>query len=168
MKLTSTTLEQLRVLALRLFGLGAVCIFVPMLLLVLDREFPVALRIVLLVVLVIGVLCVGIGLGAYIAADKWNKLRRQGWKPLDIDVVLDEAAGETEKTLLDTADGSWRIAMARYPLAIRDLLSADNRVEYVGELEHDKPVLVRPVVLAGRSYEAFGYAKSLAQLKQDR
>ena len=167
MKLTSTTLDQLRMLALRLFGLGAVCIFVPMMFLVLMGGMPTAVQILLVVVLTIGVLLVGIGLGAFMAANKWNKKRRQGWTTIDIHVVPDDAAGEIEKTLLDTNDRRWRIAMARYPLAIRDVLIADHTIEYVGELQHDKPVLLRPAAGAGRSYESFGNVKFLADLKPE-
>lgn len=167
MKFTTTTLDQLRMLALRLFGLGAVCIFVPMMFLVLMAGMPTAVRILLVVLLIVGVLLVGIGLGAFMTADKWNKKRREGWTPIDIHVVPDDAAGEIEKTLLDTNDRRWRIAMARYPLAIRDMLIADHTIEYVGELQHDKPVLLRPATGAGRSYESFGHAKSIAELKPD-
>lgn len=167
MRFAAATLEQLRMLALRMFGLGAVFIFVPMMFLVLMRGMPTAVRILLLVLLVLGVMMVGVGLGAFMTADKWNKKRREGWTSIDIHVVPDDAAGEIEKTLLDTNDRRWRIAMVRYPLAVRDLLIADHTIEYVGELEHDKPVLLRPVADAGRSYESFGYAKSLAELKPD-
>lgn len=167
MRLTPTTLDQLRMIALRLFGLGAVCIFVPMMFLVLMTGMPTAVRIMLLVVLIVGVLLVGVGLGAFMTADRWNKKRRAGWTPIDIHVVPDDAAGEIEKTLLDTNDRRWRIAIARYPLAIRDVLIADHTIEYVGELQHDKPVLLRPAVGAARSYESFGQVKSIAELDPD-
>ncbi|PRZ42957.1 hypothetical protein CLV47_1037 [Antricoccus suffuscus] len=167
MRFTAATLDQLRMIALRFFGLGAVAVFVPMMFLVLMRGMPTAIRIVLIVVEVVGVMLVGAGLGAFMTADKWNKKRRAGWTPIDIHVVPDDAAGEIDKTLLDTNDRRWRIAMARYPLAVRDVLIADHTIEYVGELEHDKPVLLRPAADAGRSYESFGHVKSLAELKPD-
>ena len=166
MKLTSTTLDQLRILTLRLFIIGAVCIFVPVVLLLELSGLPLAIRIVLIVILVVGVAVVGAGLGAFSAANSWNKKRRQGWTTLDVHVIPDDASGEIDKTLLDTNDRHWRIALVRYPLALRDLLVADHTIEYVGELQHDKPILVRPAAAAGRSYESFGHVKARAELPE--
>lgn len=166
MKLTSTTLDQLRILTLRLFVIGALCVFVPVVALLVASDLPLGVRIVLIVILVVGVAIVGAGLGAFSAANKWNKKRRLGWTRLDVHVLPDDASGEIEKTLLDTNDRRWRIAMARYPLAMRDVIIADHTIEYVGELRHDKPILLRPAAAAGRSYESFGHVKARAEIPE--
>lgn len=78
------------------------------------------------------------------ALSSWNKLRRSGWRKLVVKVVVDDAYGERDKTLVDTKDGKYRIAMARYPLELRDEIEATNVIEYVGELGDDAAILVRP------------------------
>lgn len=75
---------------------------------------------------------------------RWNELRRTGWKKLKVLLVVDDAYGERDKTLLDSKDGKYRIAMARYPLELRDEIEETNQIEYVGELSDTKPILVRP------------------------
>lgn len=92
---------------------------------------------------------------------KWNHLRKGKWNRLRVLMVVDDAYGEQEKTLLDTKDGKYRIALARYPLELRDEIELKNQVEYVGELADSEPVLVR---LEKGSIEYFGQVRLIAGL----
>lgn len=91
----------------------------------------------------------------------WNELRKGKWKKVRVLIVVDDAYGEREKTLLDTKDGKYRIALARYPLELRDEIEMKNQVEYVGELADGEAILVR---LKKGGIEYFGRIRSIATL----
>ncbi|MFV0535531.1 MAG: hypothetical protein ACK5MR_18055 [Cumulibacter sp.] len=94
----------------------------------------------------------------------WNKLRKGKWSRVRVLMVVDDAYGEREKTLLDTKDGKYRIALVHYPLELRDEIEMKNQIEYVGELANDSSVLVR---LSSGSIEYFGRVRTLASLRAE-
>jgi hypothetical protein len=94
----------------------------------------------------------------------WNELRRGKWTKLRVLMVVDDAYGERAKTLLDTKDGKYRIALARYPLELRDEIEVKNQIEYVGELADGEAILVR---LQKGSIEYFGRIRSIANLRAE-
>lgn len=91
----------------------------------------------------------------------WNQLRKGKWSRLKVLIVVDDAYGEREKTLLDTKDGKYRIALARYPLELRDEIELKNVIEYVGDLSDGEAVLVR---IKQGSIEYFGRVREKAGL----
>ena len=95
---------------------------------------------------------------------RWNELRKGRWNKLRVLMVVDDAYGEREKTLLDTRDGRFRIALARYPLELRDEIEVKNQIEYVGELADGEAILVR---LEKGSIEYFGRIRSTANLRSE-
>lgn len=118
---------------------------------------------------ILGWIFVAVGVGLLILSvlmfrelSKWNALRRGGWKKLKVKMVIDDAYGERDKTLLDTKDGEYRIAMARYPLELRDEIEQTNVIEYVGELADDSSILVRP---RRGEIEYFARCKSLESVR---
>lgn len=94
----------------------------------------------------------------------WNDLRKGKWRKVRVLVVVDDAYGEREKTLLDTKDGKYRIALARYPLELRDEIELKNQIEYVGDLADGASVLVR---LQPGGIEYFGAIRSIADLRAE-
>ena len=114
------------------------------------------------VLAVLGLMVLTLAIIAYVAISRWIRQRRAGWRPLEARVVIDVASGEQKKTLLDTVDGQWRIALIEYPLELRDRLERDGRIEYIGEIRHKKPIVVRPVGVESAEY--LGYARSRQEL----
>lgn len=119
---------------------------------------------------IIGWIFVVVGVGLlvltvvmYRELSRWNKLRREGWKKLVVMVVVDDASGEQDKTLLDARDEGFRIALARYPLELRDEVELSNQIEYVGDIADESSILVRP--RAGE-LEWFGKCRSLTSLQE--
>lgn len=95
---------------------------------------------------------------------QWNELRKGTWTTLPVLMVVDDAYGEREKTLLDTADRQYRIALVRYPVELRDEIELKNQVEYVGELADGEAILVR---LHQGSIEYFGRVRAIAGLRTE-
>lgn len=113
----------------------------------------------------IGVLMIALTLTSYLSIARWNSMRKAGWRSLEVRVLLDHARGEKDKTLVDTADGQWRIAMLNYPLELRDQVERNGRIEYLGELAHKKPILLRAL---GSDLEFVGYARAQSSLRESR
>ncbi|WP_106848967.1 hypothetical protein [Blastococcus sp. Marseille-P5729] len=111
---------------------------------------------------VVGVALLVLSMLMFRELSRWNKLRRTGWQKLVVKMVVDDAYGERDKTLVDTKDGKYRIAMARYPLELRDEIESSNVIEYVGELGDDTAILVRP---RKGELEYFARCRSLAMLQ---
>ena len=97
------------------------------------------------------------------ALSRWNERRRGQWTRVSATVVHDDAYSEQAKTLVDTSDGQWRIALARYPLELRDLVADNKQLEYVGTLADNESVLVRPEAGA---LEYFGKCRAISQLSK--
>ncbi|QHC00749.1 hypothetical protein EK0264_10915 [Epidermidibacterium keratini] len=139
-----------------LFGFGAFLLLTGMGFVLTDRGNVTTILGWILAVL--GVVLLAMAIIAYVEISRWNKQRRAGWQPLETRVAIDVASGEQKKTLLDTVDGQWRIALIGYPLELRDRVEQDGRIEYIGQIRHKKPLVVRPV--GAESAEYLGYARS--------
>lgn len=116
------------------------------------------------VLVAVGVLLLVWSVVMFRKLSRWNDLRKAGWHKLVVLIVIDDAHGEQQKTLLDTPDGKYRIALAHYPLELRDAIEEINEIEYVGELGDNQPILMRP---SGGGIEYFGLARELETLRAE-
>lgn len=165
---TLSTLVQLRDLCLRLFAIGAALLIVAAVVLLVWSGRPVIITVVLVLAIVVALILIGLGLFAFNQANQWNQLRKQGWKKASVTVVPDHASKEGLKTLMDTADGNWRLAVISYPLEARDAIAESGQLEYIGNIAQNKPILVRPANDVARRFEYFSYAKNRASLQAGR
>lgn len=162
---TLSTLIQLRDLCLRLFAIGAALLIAVAVALLVWSAPPIFATVILVVLAMVALIMIGLGLFAFSQANRWNRLRKQGWTSMAVRVVPDHAQEEVLKTLLDTLDGSWRLAVIGYPLEARDAIAESAQMEYVGRIAHDKPILMRPKDQSTSRFEYFCYAKSRASLQ---
>lgn len=165
---TLSTLIQLRDLCLRLFAIGATLLIAVAVTLLVWSARPTFATVLLVALAVVALIAIALGLFAFYQANQWNRLRKQGWSSMTVRVVPDHAQEEVSKTLLDTLDGSWRLAVIGYPLEARDAIAESGTMEYVGAIAHDKPILIRPVDQLTARFEYFCYAKSRASLEAGR
>ncbi|WP_153503861.1 hypothetical protein [Cumulibacter manganitolerans] len=121
---------------------------------------------------ILGWIFVVVGIGLLVLSilmfrelSKWNVLRRGKWTTVAATVVHDDAYSEQAKTLIDTVDGKWRIALARYPLELRDVIADQKRLEYVGTLADDASLLVRPTP---GELEYFARCRAIASITEAR
>lgn len=155
------TLPDLTRSAVTLLMLGAVVAAGGFFVLAIPTSGGTVLLVLQYIAIVVGLMIFAVGVTLFAAANRWRRLRLGTWETLKVGVLPDEADAEVRRTLMDTRDGVWRIAIADYPLDLRDRAAELGTIEYAGQLKADQPLLVR---VPGQPAEHFGVPKSRAGL----